>query len=239
MAFSLGGGGAISSTSPETFTPEGINNETRHNHAQAIRGLVARDKNNASAVLWSIANEPASYEAGARGYLEPLVGVARQADPAGRPVAFVNLLLATYDKDKITDLFDVVCLNRYYGWYLETGDLETAEAALEEELRGWEGMYEKPIVITEYGADTIAGLHSVMAVPWSEEFQVQFLGMYHRVFDRVEAVVGEHVWNFADFQTSLGVNRVDGNRKGVFTRDRRPKAAAHSLRKRWTTLGAR
>jgi beta-glucuronidase len=27
--------------------------------------------------------------------------------------------------------------------------------------------------------------------------------------------------------------RVGGNRKGVFTRDRQPKAAAHALRQRW------
>jgi beta-glucuronidase len=53
------------------------------------------------------------------------------------------------------------------------------------------------------------------------------------VFDRVDAVIGEQVWNFADFQTSQGVIRVDGNKKGVFTRDRRPKAAAFMLRDRW------
>ena len=57
--------------------------------------------------------------------------------------------------------------------------------------------------------------------------------MYHRVFDRFDAVVGEHVWNFADFATAPGVIRVDGNKKGVFTRERRPKAAAHLLRRRW------
>jgi beta-glucuronidase len=57
--------------------------------------------------------------------------------------------------------------------------------------------------------------------------------MYHRVFDRFDAVVGEHVWNFADFATSTGISRVDGNRKGVFTRDRRPEAAAFVLRRRW------
>ena len=60
--------------------------------------------------------------------------------------------------------------------------------------------------------------------------------MYHRVFDRVDAVVGEQVWNFADFATASGVMRVDGNKKGVFTRDRRPKAAAHLLRRRWRAL---
>ena len=57
--------------------------------------------------------------------------------------------------------------------------------------------------------------------------------MNHRVFDRVDAVVGEHVWNFADFATAPGVCRVDGNKKGVFTRDRRPEGRGHVLRRRW------
>ena len=64
----------------------------------------------------------------------------------------------------------------------------------------------------------------------------ELLDMYHRVHDRVEAMVGEQVWNFADFQTKNGFARVDGNKKGVFTRDRKPKAAAHALRARWTGL---
>ena len=57
--------------------------------------------------------------------------------------------------------------------------------------------------------------------------------MNHRVFDRTDAVVGEQVWNFADFNTTAGIIRVGGNKKGVFTRDRQPKAAAHALRRRW------
>jgi beta-galactosidase/beta-glucuronidase len=60
--------------------------------------------------------------------------------------------------------------------------------------------------------------------------------MHGRVFDRVGAVVGEQVWNFADFATSQGIMRVGGNRKGVFTRDRQPKRAAHVLRQRWHAL---
>jgi beta-glucuronidase len=57
--------------------------------------------------------------------------------------------------------------------------------------------------------------------------------MSHRVFDRVDAVVGEQIWNFADFATSMGIMRVDGNKKGVFTRDRRPKGVTRHLRERW------
>jgi beta-glucuronidase len=128
-------------------------------------------------------------------------------------------------------------LNRYYGWYLHTGDLATAETALQAELEAWAGEG-KPILMTEYGADTLGGLHSVLAQPWTEEYQADFLDMYHRVFDRVEAVVGEQVWNFADFATATSVGRVEGNKKGVFTRDRRPKAAAFALRRRWRRADA-
>jgi beta-glucuronidase len=56
--------------------------------------------------------------------------------------------------------------------------------------------------------------------------------MHHRVFDRVDAVVGEHVWNFADFADFADFGRA-GNKMGVFTRDRKPKAAAFALRRRW------
>jgi beta-glucuronidase len=124
-------------------------------------------------------------------------------------------------------------LNRYFGWYTTTGDLISAEQTLESEIRAWVEKYDKPILFTEYGADTYPGLHDVAPGPWSEEFQVEFLEIYHRVFDRFDAVVGEHVWNFADFATGPGIIRVDGNKKGVFTRERRPKAAAHALRRRW------
>lgn len=114
-------------------------------------------------------------------------------------------------------------------------DLAKAERALEKELRAWQEKLHRPIIITEYGADTLAGLHSIYHEMWSEEFQNQFLEMYHRVFDRVSAVVGEHVWNFADFATSQNIIRVGGNKKGIFTRDRKPKSSAFVLRERWTS----
>ena len=77
------------------------------------------------------------------------------------------------------------------------------------------------------------GLHALRPVMWTEDYQAALLDTYHRVFDRIDAVVGEHVWNFADFTTGQSFARVDWNKKGVFTRDRRPKAAAHHLRRRW------
>jgi beta-glucuronidase len=225
-------GGIFGAGSFKTFSDETVNAQTQAVHREAIREMVARDKNHPCVVLWSIANEPESDTPESRAYFEPLAAEARRLDPS-RPVGFVNVMLAPAAADVITDLFDVVMLNRYYGWYVNTGDLAAAERGLEAELNAWADKHGKPIIITEYGGDTVAGLHSVFTMPWTEEYQADLLEMSHRVFDRVEAVVGEQVWNFADFMTGPGVFRVDGNKKGVFTRDRRPKAAAHLLRRRW------
>lgn len=206
-------------------------------HEQVIRELINRDKNLASVVMWSIANEPALHEKGAREYFEPLINLTKQLDPQNRPVTIVNIMMSTPDRDLVADLLDVIALNRYYGWYVQTGDLKEGEKALRAELDLWNEMYpEKPIIFTEYGADTVPGYHAIDDIPFTEEYQVRYYDMYHKVFDEYEQVVGEQLWNFADFQTKVGINRIQGNKKGIFTRAREPKMVAHVLRKRWTEI---
>ena len=225
-------GGIMGGSTGGTYEPGHVDDTTAAAHRTAIEELVARDKNRPSVVLWSIANEPDTAVEAARPYFEPLVRLTRELDPS-RPVGFVNVMFAPVGTCTVSDLFDVLMLNRYYGWYVQSGDLRSAEAALEEELRGWDEQYGKPTIMTEYGADAVAGIHSIYDQPFTEDYQAALLDVYHRVFDRVECMVGEHVWNFADFQTKHGYARVDGNKKGAFTRDRRPKAAARLLRRRW------
>jgi beta-glucuronidase len=233
VGLNLGVGGGLFLGGPKTtYSEETISAATQLVHRRAIEELIARDKNHPCVVLWSLANEPESHTELARAYFEPLFETAREADPS-RPVGFVNMMFALPDTCTVTGLADVVMINRYYGWYVEPGDLVAAERGLEAELQGWATTHGKPIIVTEYGADTMPGLHSTDTSLWSEEYQVALLETYHRVFDRTEAVVGEHVWNFADFATGPSFMRVDGNKKGVFTRDRRPKMAAHDLRRRW------
>ena len=94
----------------------------------------------------------------------------------------------------------------------------------------------KPFVFTEYGADTMPSEHKLPSVMWSQEYQCEVLEMLHRVFDSYSFVKGEQIWNFADFQTTEGLMRVNGNKKGVFTRQRQPKDAAFLLKKRWESL---
>jgi beta-glucuronidase len=100
-------------------------------------------------------------------------------------------------------------------------------------------MFKCPLIMSEYGADTLQGLRSVNGEtePWSEDYQTAYYNMNHRVFDRIPAMAGEQLWNFADFMTGPGIFRVNGNKKGVFTRDRTPKSAAFALRERWGGKG--
>ncbi|MGK3956408.1 beta-glucuronidase [Arthrobacter sp. R4] len=231
-------GGLSGKPTTPSFSSETFNDQTRKAHAQHIRELIARDKNHPSVVMWCIANEPASNEEGAREYFEPLVNLVRELDPT-RPLTYAVVMFATFRNDLIVDLFDVVGLNRYYGWYVMSGDLESAETYLRMDIQGWIDRVDKPIMMTEYGADTQPGVHSVWDQPWTEEYQAALLEMHHRVFDEIPQFVGEQIWNFADFQTSNGIHRVDGNKKGVFTRTRQPKAAAHALRTRWSAIGNR
>lgn len=211
--------------------------ETKEAHEQALRELVARDKNHACVVMWSVANEPASHEEGSAEYFEPLVNLVRDIDPQHRPATIVFIQHSSPTENKVSDFLDVICLNRYYGWYGLISDFEGAEVALRKELEGWQERHpDKPIIFTEYGADTVAGYHSLSAAPFTEEYQVRYYEANHRVFDEFDLVIGEQVWNFADFETAPATKRVNGNKKGIFTRERQPKMVAHYLRDRWTKI---
>ena len=112
-----------------------------------------------------------------------------------------------------------------------------AEAAFRKEMNGWAQVLNgRPMIFTEYGADTMPSEHKLPSVMWSQEYQNEYLDMNHNVFDSYDFVQGELVWNFADFQTTEGILRVNGNKKGIFTRQRQPKDAAFLFRARWTSL---
>ncbi|WP_163539699.1 beta-glucuronidase [Gracilibacillus sp. YIM 98692] len=211
--------------------------QTFEHHQDVIRELIARDKNHPSVVMWSVANEPAAHEDGAYEYFKPLVELTKELDPQTRPVTIVTLIESTPEDDKVAELIDVIALNRYYGWYLNGGDLDVAKIYLRKELEGWNKRCpDKPIMFTEYGADTVAGLHDVDAVMFTEEYQKEYYRANHEVFDEFDNFIGEQVWNFADFETSQGIVRVQGNKKGIFTRERKPKGVAFDLKKRWTNI---
>lgn len=200
-------------------------------HAQVLTDMIARDKNHPCIVLWSLGNEPNTdaHPQSAYDYWHPLYLLAHQLDPQNRPVTLVGCQ-NDYTRDITIPSMDVVCINRYYGWYNLSGDLEAAAFAMRMEMDYW-ATVNKPTILSEYGADTIAGMHGTEM--FTEEFQVDYYKTINACLDERPFVVGETPWNFADFGTQQGPMRAGGNRKGLFTRDRKPKMAAHYFRQRW------
>jgi len=203
-------------------------------HRQVVQEMIARDKNHPSVVMWSVGNEPDSGKPGGGAYFAPIFDLARSLDPAERPVTCVLIQHGDITKDEVAPLCDVIAINRYYGWYFAHTNLEVAKAGLTQELTKWGELFpDTPILFTEYGADTVAGLHDTGSVMFTEEYQTQYYQANHEVFDRFPRVIGEQPWNFADFATAQSVLRVQGNKKGLFTRERQPKQAVFALKARW------
>jgi beta-glucuronidase len=222
--------------------PEELTQQRLAQCLQQLRELITRDKNHPSTILWNVANEPLggpplgtappaprAVESGLR-FFRRLYAEAHRLDGT-RPVTLVGVQGGVRDWHGI---FDVVCVNAYYGWYTQFGQLELGRQALARELDALHQAFGKPIMITEFGADTLPGAHQTPPEMWTEEYQVEFLRGFLEVAAQRPFMVGMHVWNFADFKTGQGTMRTAAmNFKGVFTRDRRPKMAAHFLRSRW------
>jgi len=207
-------------------------------HKNEMTQLIQRDKNHPSVVIWSVANEPRSEDANAEEYFRQVFAHTRSLDTT-RPVGIV--LYTNYARDKAAQFADIVCLNRYHAWYSDVGEMVVVNQAVKAEAYHWMTTYKKPFIYTEYGSDTIAGLHASPSLMFTEEWQTDYMREYFKAFDEMRAnttvtFIGEMIWNFADFMTKSEVQRVVGNKKGVFTRDRQPKASAHLLRSRYHIL---
>jgi beta-glucuronidase len=197
---------------------------------QYLQEMISRDKNHPSVILWSLANEPHSMPPHARPFFEQLYRDARTLDST-RPVTLVSFL---GEAEEAFELCDLVCLNRYYGWYYLGGNLDLAVHSLSAELDSLYERFRKPIILTEFGADAIPGQHAQPPEMFSEEYQAELLVRDLEMLRQKPYVVGEHIWNLCDFKTSQGITRMGGlNYKGIFTRDRRPKLAAHRVRDVW------
>ena len=213
-----------------TFGENRADEQTLALHKNTLSALWSRDKNHPCVVMISVANEAATYEEKSRDYFKQIVAHARTLTDL--PLTSPEETKFSED-NKCADLFDFISLNRYYGWYDEIGNLSAVEPLYKADLCAYYDKFKKPIIIAEFGADTIEGLHSLYSMAFSEEYQCDYIAECCRVFDELPFVAGEHVWNFADFKTKEGTIRVRGNRKGVFTKEREPKAVAFRLKDRW------
>ena len=220
-----------------------VTEKTLANHKEFLKKLIARDKNHPSVIMWAPGNEPnivgekSYYQGYGDRYWEEICNYTKSLDPT-RPITVPNCQKGGTD-DPVLKYSDVISLNRYYGWYENPGKLDEAIERFETEMDFIADKYNKPIIITEFGADTMPGFHSISDQMFTEEYQSNLIKRYCELIESKEYTVGEHVWNFADFKTPQHVKRVVLNLKGVFTRNRDPKLVAFTLKDIWSKKSAK
>jgi len=197
---------------------------------------IARDANRASIILWSVGNETPVSDARTR-FLRTLIADARAADPTRLLTAALEHHATGPAAERIDDPLgadlDVLGLNEYVGWYDGLPD--------KCDRLSWSAGYDKPIVVSEFGADAKAGLHGDALTRFSEEYQADLYLRQLAMLARVPAVRGMSPWILVDFRSPRrplpGVQ--DGwNRKGLVANDGRKKKAFGVLRDAYRKMSA-
>jgi beta-glucuronidase len=203
-------------------------------HKNHSRELIERDYNYASVVGWSLGNECEMWRDLSCGYFNELMRHTKQFDKS-RPFTCVSMAAGLESVHKIeADEFDFIGYNTYPAWYSDQGKPQNIRPWLEQQMKQLWETFGKPVLMSEFGGDAIPGLHDEYCLMWTEEYQVEVLREMLQFAEASDYVCGAHIWNFADFKVGQHTGRVVLNWKGIFTRDRHPKAAAHAVRALWT-----
>lgn len=142
------------SVDTENFTPSLLTL-----HKTAISELIRRDKNRPSVIAWSIANEPRTQLPDADEYFKEIARHTKTTDPT-RPITAA--LARGVGEDRAGQYLDIISFNRYNSWYHNTGRLDMITDNVIDEAEAWNNKYNKPVLMSEYGADTMPGLHEVI-----------------------------------------------------------------------------
>ena len=193
---------------------------TRADALNQLSELVRRDRNRASVLTWSIANEtPDTDERLA--FLTALADRARQLDGT-RPLSAACLFNQESRKieDRLAALVDIVGINEYFGWY------DPDYADLEAILANYD--LDKPLVISEMGADGIAGFRGSPGRIFTEEHMAAIYERQLEILGRSAAVKGISPWLLYDFRTERRQNPYQRgwNRKGLMADDKRTRKLA-------------
>jgi beta-glucuronidase len=158
-----------------------------------------------------------------------LADAARDADPSRLVSAACLINRETFRlEDRLAAKLDVIGLNEYFGWYER--DVGNLARLLANSNPG------KPVIVSETGADALAGLHANDGSLFSEERQAGFYREQFAVLRDCAFVQGLAAWLLYDFRSERRQTRFQRgwNRKGLIAEDKRTrKAAFAALREAW------
>lgn len=159
-----------------------FNQSTLEVHKRQLETLISRDKHHPSVIFWSVANEAESQKPEAEEYFRQVTELARSLDHTRPITAAIN---KPFDGCYLSQFLDVIMLNRYIAWYSSSGSFELIKQQLLHEFELFHSKYRKPMMISEYGADTVSGLHQAPSRPFSEDYQVDYIRAHFEAFDEL------------------------------------------------------
>ncbi len=199
---------------------------------QQLKEMITRDKNRASIIIWSMANETGN-EPPRNKFLKNLINTTHSMD--NTRLISAALLINHKESDKTTKvvddelgkLADIISVNAYYGWYQGLPDLI--------DQINWDIRFDKPFMFSEIGGGALQGYHGDSLTRWSEEYQAYVYEESVKMFSRIPQLKGVSPWLLVDFRSPRRLFPYIQdfyNRKGLIS-DRGEKKKAFYILKRY------
>ena len=213
---------------PVYWTISWTNPDTYENACSQVADMIKRDRNRASIIIWSVANEtPRSPER--LKFLSGLIDLAHSLDATRLVSAAMEKReradgVLTVD-DELLSKADLISFNEYVGWY--DGDIEKCRRVK------WDFPVEKPVIITELGAGVKAGYHGAPDERFTEEYGVELYRAQIEMLEALPWLNGLSPWILKDFRSprrQLSIIQGVYNRKGLLSETGRKKDCWYVLR---------
>ncbi len=226
---------------PVYWMIEWDNPATLANATSQLREMIRRDRNKASVILWSVANETPNTPA-RLAFLRSLIATAHAEDPSRLVTA--ALLVTTSPEsaegvrtkvidDPLGEYLDVLGCNEYIGWYEGTPDLA--------DRTRWKSKYDKPLIMSELGGGARFGVHGEPDQRWTEEYQANIYRHQIAMLKQIPFLRGLSPWILMDFRSprrELPEIQDFYNRKGLISNEGQKKKAFFVLQEYYKSLAA-
>lgn len=204
------------------------NQQTIDNARQQLQEMINRDKNKASVILWSVANET-PLEEGRLEFISNLVDYAKALDSSRLLTAALENHMTESGIKMIDDplgaRLDVIGVNNYCGWY--SGEPQSCD-----ELR-WETIHEKPHILSEFGGGALHGYFGETNQRWTEDYQAEVYEYNIEMIRQMPFLRGSTPWLLMDFRSPrrpLADIQDDYNRKGLVSERGEKKKAFYLMK---------
>ena len=194
--------------------------DTYQDAENQLKELIHRDYNRASVIIWSVGNENEDTDS----RLQFMGNLAKCAHELDHTRAVSAACLVNFKKNAIEDrleqYLDIIGLNEYCGWY--TADLKMLPALFANSKP------QKPVIVTEFGADAYAGLHGTITDKGTEECQAYVYEKQIETIRNIPYIKGMTPWILYDFRCPrrTSVNQKYYNTKGLLSADKKYRKPA-------------